>query len=56
MGIVIHKRFWLGDRRQNNDKIKGRFKDSSGSTIRACRRTTPDRRIANIQSEWIDER
>ena len=55
MGVVINKRFWLGDRRQNDNVIKDRFKDSNRSTIRECRRRIPDRRIANIQVEWIDE-
>ncbi|MEN8206460.1 MAG: hypothetical protein ABFS24_10660 [Pseudomonadota bacterium] len=30
------------------------FKDSTGTTIRECRRKILDRRIGNIQAEWID--
>ena len=55
MGMVINKRFWIGDRRQNNDIPKVPFKDGNGSIIKECRRRIPDRRIANIQVEWIDE-
>ena len=43
------------DRRQNKDTLRVPFKDSNGATIRECRRKNPDRRIANIQVEWIDE-
>jgi hypothetical protein len=56
MGIVIHKRFRIEDRRQNIGIINDPFKDCSGATIRICRRATPDRRLANIHAEWIDER
>ena len=55
MIMVINKRFRLNDRRQNNDMLKVPSKDSNGSTIRECRRRIPDRRIANIQVEWVDE-
>ena len=55
MGMVINKRFWLGDRRQNNVMPNVPFKDSKGSTIKESRRRIPDRRIANIQVEWVDE-
>jgi len=43
------------DRRQNKDMRRVPFKDSNGATIKECRRKIPDRRIANIQVEWIDE-
>ena len=49
-----NKRFQFGDRRENNDMPKVPFKDSNGVTIRECRRKIPDRRINNIQAEWID--
>ena len=55
MGVVINKRFRLGDRRQNNVMPNIPFKDSNGSTIKESRRRIPDRRIANIQVEWVDE-
>jgi hypothetical protein len=55
MGIVINKRFRLNDRRQNNDMLKVPSKDGNRSTIKKCRRRIPDRRIANIQVEWINE-
>jgi hypothetical protein len=55
MGKVIKKRFWLGDRRQNNDMLKVPFKDGNGTIIIECRRRIPDRRTGNIQAEWIDE-
>ena len=55
MGMVINKRSRLGDRRQNNDMPKVPFKDGNRSTIKECRRRIPDRRIANIQVEWVDE-
>lgn len=31
------------------------FRDSHGFTIREDRRRTPDRRLNNIQAEWVDE-
>jgi len=55
MIMVINKRFRPGDRRQNNDMLKVLYKDGNRSTIKGCRRRIPDRRIANIQVEWINE-
>ena len=55
MIMVINKRFRFDDRRQNNVMPNILFKDSNGSTIKECRRRIPDRRIANIQVEWVDE-
>ncbi len=43
------------DRRRNNVMPNFPFKDSSGATIRQCRRKIPDRRINNIQVNQIDE-
>jgi hypothetical protein len=43
------------DRRQNEGMPRVPFKDSNGETIKECRRKIPDRRIGNIQVEWIDE-
>ena len=43
------------DRRQNKVMLRLPLKDSRGATIRECRRKIPERRINNIQGEWIDE-
>ena len=51
---MINKRSEFGDRRQDKDMPRVPFKDSNGATIKECRRKITDRRIANIQSEWID--
>ena len=50
-----NKRFQFGDRRQNDVMPGIPFKDSNGATIKGCRRKIPDRRINNIQAEWINE-
>jgi len=52
---MINKGHQFGDRRQNSDMPSVPFKDSSGATIRECRRKTPGRRMFNMQIEWIDE-
>ena len=49
-----NKRFQENDRRHNNDMPKVPFKDSKGATIKKSRRKIPDRRIGNIQVEWLD--
>jgi len=49
------RRSELSNRRHKTDMPSVPFKDSNGATITECRRKIPDRRIANIQSEWIDE-
>ena len=54
-GTMKNKRFQSGDRRQNDDKPRAPFKDSNGKLILGCRRMLPDRRINNLQTEWIDE-
>jgi hypothetical protein len=43
------------DRRQNADTPSFPFKDSNGVTIKECRRKIPDRRLNNIQAEWVEE-
>ena len=53
--MMRNKRLQFSDRRHNNDISKVPFKDSNGATITDCRRKIPDRRIGNIQAEWIDE-
>ena len=50
-----NKRFQFGDRRENSDMLPVPFKDSHGATIKECRRKIPDRRIGNIQAEWINK-
>jgi hypothetical protein len=50
-----NQRFQFGDRRDNKNMPRVPFKDSHGATIKECRRKIPDRRIGNIQAEWIDE-
>ena len=43
------------DRRQKSEMSSFPFKDSSGATIRQCRRKIPDRRINDLQVKRIDE-
>ena len=56
-----NKRFQFVDRRQNEGRRQNNvmpsfpFKDSSGATIRECRRKIPGRRMIMIQGEWVDE-
>ena len=54
-GTMRNKRFQLCDRRQGRAMPSEPFKDSEGATIKECRRRIPDRRIGNIQVDWIDE-
>ena len=51
---MINKRSEFGERRQDKEMLRVPFKDSYGATIKGCRRKTPDRRIGNIQAEWLD--
>jgi len=50
-----NRSFQFSDRRQYKDMPKVPFKDSNGATIKVCRRKIPDRRLGNIQTEWINE-
>ena len=50
-----HKRTLFRERRHKEDMPRVPFKDSHGATIKECRRKIPDRRIGNIQAEWVDE-
>ena len=52
---MMNKRFQFGERRENADMPKVPFKDSSGATVKKCRRKMPGRRMNRIQGEWIDE-
>jgi hypothetical protein len=47
------KRTQHDDRRQNNAIPGTPFKDSNGTIIKECRRKIPDRRIGNIEAEWL---
>ncbi len=55
MKMVINKRFRISDRRQNNDMLKVSFGGDNRSARKECSRRIPDRRIANIHVEWIEE-
>lgn len=50
-----NKRSQISERRQYTVMPRVPFKDSNGATIKECRRKIPDRRIGNIQVEWINE-
>ena len=50
---MTNKRFQFGDRRQNVDMPRVPFKNSNGATINECRRKIPDRRINDLQAEWV---
>ena len=50
-----NKRSEFSNRRQNDEMPRVPFKDSNGATINECRRKIPDRRIDNIQAEWVPE-
>ena len=50
-----NKRLQFSDRRHNFVMPKVPFKGSNGATITESRRKIPDRRINNIQAEWINE-
>jgi carbon storage regulator len=50
---ISNRRLQFSNRRQNNVMPRVPFKDSNGATITESRRKIPDRRIGNIQAEWI---
>jgi hypothetical protein len=52
---IKDKRNSLEDRRHNIDKPKTPLKDNYGVAIVDDRRKTPDRRINNIEVEWVEE-
>jgi hypothetical protein len=43
------------DRRRGSNMPAVPFRDSNGLTILEDRRKTPDRRLNNIQAEWVNE-
>ena len=49
------KRTQPGDRRETKNMPRVPFKDSNGATINECRRKLPDRRIGNIEAEWLSD-
>ena len=52
---MIDKRSEFSNRQYKKDMPRVPFKDSHGATIKECRRKIPDRRILNMQVEWIGE-
>jgi len=50
-----NRNFTVGDRRRSTNMPAVPFRDSHGLTIREDRRKIPDRRLNNIQAEWVDE-
>ena len=52
---IKDERDCLGDRRHDIDTPKSPLKDTQGVTITDDRRDTPDRRINNIEVEWISD-
>ena len=50
-----NKRLLFSDRRHGTAMPRVPFKDSHGATRTECRRRIFDRRIHNIQAEWIEE-
>ena len=44
-----------GDRRKDENTRAMPFRDGSGTVIREDRRKLPDRRLNNIQAEWVNE-
>ena len=47
--------FQVHDRRRDTNMPAVPFRDSNGLTIHEDRRKTPDRRLNNIQAEWVNE-
>jgi len=47
--------FQVYDRRRSATMPAVPFRDSSGTIINEDRRKTPDRRLNNIQAEWVNE-
>ena len=52
---IKDKRNSLEDRRHDIDTPKMPVKDNYGVTVIDDRRNTPDRRINNIEVEWVEE-
>ena len=54
VGMMKNKRTEISDRRHDYGMPEIPFMDSNGAIIKECRRKVLDRRIANIQAEWVD--
>jgi hypothetical protein len=52
---IIDRRVRFEDRRHGIDIPKTPLKDNYSVTIMGDRRKTPDRRINNIEAEWVEE-
>ena len=52
---IKDKRNSVEDRRQYMDTPKALIKDNYGVTITDDRRNMPDRRINNIEVEWVEK-
>ena len=52
---MYNKSFQASDRRRGVNMPAVPFRDSQGATITADRRKMPDRRLNNIQAEWVNE-
>ncbi len=50
-----NRSFQVYDRRRTASIPEVPFRDSKGLTIHEDRRKTPDRRLNNIQAEWVNE-
>jgi len=51
----IERRVRTADRRWQNASPACPFRDSNGFRVMNDRRKLPDRRIGNIQVEWVEE-
>jgi len=54
-GEMPNTSFQVYDRRRSTNMPAVPFRDSNGLTIHEDRRKTPDRRLNNIQAEWVNE-
>jgi hypothetical protein len=52
---MLDRNFHASDRRRADSTPVVPFRDSSGLTVHEDRRKLPDRRLNNIQAEWVDE-
>jgi hypothetical protein len=52
---MLDRNFHACDRRRAESMPAVPFRDSRGLTIHEDRRKQPDRRLNNIQAEWVDE-
>jgi hypothetical protein len=50
-----NRSYQVYDRRRAASRPAVPFRDSKGLTVVEDRRKTPDRRLNNIQAEWVNE-